>query len=271
MISDVHGHLADLLAGLRGHGLLDEGGHWSGGEARLWFLGDLTDRGPDGLGVIDLVRRLGTEAAADGGRCEVLLGNHEVLLLGARHFGDRPFQGRTGVATSFLGLWLRNGGRPSDLAGLDQDRIDWLSGLPAMAREGGHLLVHADSTAYLEYGRTVEAVNDAVRTVLAAADIHAWRDCFSRLTRRFAFRGEEGPQQVGEVLAVFGGDRLVHGHSPIPVLLDRFGPADLDGQREPELGGALVYAAGLALAVDGGRGTEDAEGRLLIVRLPEPV
>ena len=61
-MGDVHGH-RDVLVRLLGDvGLLDAGEAWTGADARLWLLGDLTDRGPDGIGTIDLVRRLERES-----------------------------------------------------------------------------------------------------------------------------------------------------------------------------------------------------------------
>ena len=36
---------------------------WTGADARLWLVGDLVDRGPDGIGAIELVRRLERESA----------------------------------------------------------------------------------------------------------------------------------------------------------------------------------------------------------------
>lgn len=43
---------------MRAAGLTDAGAVWLGGNAELWFMGDFTDRGPDGFGAIDLILRL---------------------------------------------------------------------------------------------------------------------------------------------------------------------------------------------------------------------
>lgn len=61
VVGDVHGYLDELVAALTEQGLIDAEGQWAAGHARLWFLGDFTDRGPDGIGVIDLVMRLSAE------------------------------------------------------------------------------------------------------------------------------------------------------------------------------------------------------------------
>lgn len=80
-VGDLHGDLDQSLAALRLAGVVDAGGHWSGGEAILVQTGDVTDRGPDSRQILDLLRRLSTEAAAAGGRVIPLLGNHEVMNL----------------------------------------------------------------------------------------------------------------------------------------------------------------------------------------------
>ncbi len=80
-VGDLHGDLDASLAVLSMAGLVDAGGHWSGGEAVLVQTGDVTDRGPDSRGVIELLERLEAEAAAAGGRVVAMLGNHEVMNL----------------------------------------------------------------------------------------------------------------------------------------------------------------------------------------------
>ncbi|NYI05451.1 metallophosphoesterase [Allostreptomyces psammosilenae] len=260
VVGDVHGHLDELLAELRAHGLVDAAGHWAAGNARLWFLGDFTDRGPDGVGVIDLVMGLAAEAAAAGGYARALMGNHEVLLLGAHRFGDTPINSASGT-TSFLACWRLNGGRPSDMERLADHHVTWLSRLPAAAVADDHLLVHSDATTYLEYGDSVDAVNDTVHQLLATPDPDRWWDHFRRLTKRFAFRGPDGVQAVHRLLDAYGGRRLVHGHSPIPHLAELIGP---DGEEIPEITAPYVYADGLVIAMDAG---VTINGRLLVHRL----
>jgi len=62
VVSDVHGYLDDFRSSLAGAGLVDEAGAWTGGDAQLWVLGDLLDRGPDGIGVVDFVMGLQKQA-----------------------------------------------------------------------------------------------------------------------------------------------------------------------------------------------------------------
>ncbi|MFF6995974.1 metallophosphoesterase [Streptomyces sp. NPDC008313] len=263
VVGDVHGYLDQLMAALQEKGLLDSAGNWSAGTARLWFLGDFTDRGPDGIGVIDLVMRLSAEAAAAGGYCKALMGNHELLLLGAKRFGDTPVNSGAGTAT-FQAAWLLNGGQKSDMDRLQDHHLQWMARLDAMEQVDGHLLVHSDTTAYLDYGDSIEAVNDTVRETLTRHDADECWDLFRKFTKRFAFR-DDGAGAVRELLDVYGGSRVVHGHSPIPYLLGEVGSEDGDDTSGPVVEGPHVYADGLAIAMDGG---VTMAGKLLVQQLP---
>ena len=172
VVGDVHGHRDALASLLRGSGLIDASERWAGADAVLWLVGDLVDRGPDGLGAIDLVRRL--EQESDGAvRC--LLGNHEAFLLAAHRFGDRDtsFPG-----TTFLDVWRMNGGAESDIRGLTPEHIEWVLARPTIAREGEWLLVHADTTAYLRYGDSLGEVNAAISSILGSGPAEEVRSMF---------------------------------------------------------------------------------------------
>ncbi|MFJ3200355.1 metallophosphoesterase [Streptomyces sp. NPDC086989] len=266
VVGDVHGYLDELVTELQAQGLIDADHRWSAGNARIWFLGDFTDRGPDGIGVIDLVMRLSAEAAAAGGYCKALMGNHELLLIGAKRFGDTPVASGAGTAT-FQAAWLLNGGQRTDMERLEDVHLQWMSRLDAAVLVDGHLLLHSDTTAYLDYGDSIEDVNDTIHELLNRNDADITWDLFRKFTKRFAFRDEEtGPQAVRELLDTYGGGRVVHGHSPIPYLLGEVGTEDGDESHGPEaVNGPHVYADGLAIAMDGG---VTMAGKLLVVQLP---
>ena len=260
VVSDVHGHVDDLVAALRRAGLLDADLAWGGASARLTFMGDYFDRGPDGIAVVDLVRRLQREAGAAGGRVDALIGNHEILALGMSRFGAQHVPSGSWNRRSFARSWALNGGQLHDQQGLTDEHIRWLSSLDSVLRAGDDLLLHSDTTEYLRWGDTAEQINESVRKVLAGDDLQAWWQCWVRLTTRYAFAGLEGEQVATELLAVFGGQRIVHGHSVI---------STFTGQLPGEVTGPLSYAGGRVLAVDGGI---YAGGPCLVVRLdPESV
>ncbi|MER5883845.1 metallophosphoesterase [Streptomyces sp. NPDC001941] len=264
VVGDVHGYLDELLTALQEQGLIDTEGQWAAGNTRLWFLGDFTDRGPDGIGVIDLVMRLSAEAAAAGGYCKALMGNHELLLIGAKRFADTPVNSGAGTAT-FQAAWLLNGGQKHDMDRLQDVHLQWMSRLDAVVEEDGHLLMHSDTTAYLEYGSTIEDVNDTVHEILNRGDADECWDLFRKFTKRFAFRDESGPEAVQELISTYGGRCVVHGHSPIPYLLGEVGSEDGEDGAGPAVEGPHVYADGLAIAMDGG---VTMAGKLLVVPLP---
>jgi hypothetical protein len=210
-VGDMHGHADELVALLAAEGLVDEAGAWSGGDAEVWMIGDLVDRGPDGIAVIDLVMRLQREAAAAGGTVGCILGNHEVQLLAADRFGDEDdVAGR-----SFMDGWRVNGGNEADLRGLRDEHRAWLAGLPPLALVGDTLLVHADSLFYAEAGADAEEVARAFGDVLASDDREAWDE----LLTQFARRDELGEAGARRLLNQFGGSRIVHGHTPIANVL----------------------------------------------------
>ncbi|WP_223243012.1 metallophosphoesterase [Streptomyces sp. CBMA123] len=255
--SDVHGHRAEFREVLRDAGLVDGQGRWSGGCARLWLLGDYVDYGPDGVGVIEDVRRLAAEAAAADGEVGALLGNHEVQLLAAHRFGSAPVPG-WGEPEGFRGGWARYGGREEELRRLTPEHTAWIAGLPAVALVDDHLLIHSDTVRYLEFGSSVADVNAAVSETLNCSDTAAWLELCERMSDRRAFRGAgSAPAEdpVSVMLRTLGGDVLVHGHSTLTV---SFGVAPEDVRS------ALRYAGDRVVAIDGG---VYEGGRILVTRL----
>ena len=243
VVSDVHGYRDDLRHVLVEAGLLDADGDWRGHEDdALWVLGDLTDRGPDGIGVIDLVRGLQRQAP---GQVHVLMGNHEILALGRHRFPGSRFEDS----------WRINGGRRRDQEALTPEHVEWLASLPLMGRAGDFLLVHSDTTEYLAWGESVDQVNTTVREQLAGDDLDGHWDVWARLTTRYHYTGAQGADVAAGVLETFGGEAVVHGHSIIGSLL---------GVPSHEVTDPILYADGRVLAIDGGR--YDG-GPLLVVRL----
>ena len=226
---------------LREAGLTDAEGAWSGGAARLWFMGDFFDRGPDSIGALSLAMRLQREAAAAGGSLEALLGNHEVMVLAAARFGARAH------GESFVKFWRRNGGCPADLKRLTREQLDWMQGRPAVALVGDHLLLHADALFYTHYGDTVESVNETIGAALASDDPNAFYQLLELFSERMAFappRPRQGVERARHLLDLFGGRVIAHGHTPI---------AYMQPERRPEtIVELLSYADGLCINLDGG-------------------
>jgi Calcineurin-like phosphoesterase len=242
IIGDIHGHYGRLIALLQNARLMGDDLSWAGGDSTLWFLGDFFDRGPDGIGVVNLVMRLQHEAQAAGGRIEALVGNHELTLLSAHYFGQ---QATTGPGRTFMADWKRNGGIDQDLARLTDHHLEWLSRLPAMAKIDGSLLVHADALAYTRYGLSVNEVNDSFMVLLNSEDAKAWDEALEAFSEHEAFidSREDGASRAQAFLRIFGAEQLIHGHTPI---------SKVTRQPARSITNALVYANGLCVNVDGG-------------------
>jgi hypothetical protein len=231
---DVHGSLDQTVLLLRRAGLMSEALTWTGGTATLWFSGDFTDRGPQGLASIDLAMWLQREAGATGGRVDALLGNHDLLMVAARRFGGE-----------FLTNWRRNGGVMADLKGLTPRHANWLLSRPAMAVVGDHLLVHADATFYALYGDTADQVNAALGSIIEAGNPEEWDRLLEQFSERRAFddSASGGAERAAAFLRHFGARRLVHGHTPISLA---------QGGTAEDVVEPLIYANGLCVNVDGG-------------------
>ena len=89
---------------------------------RLWFVGDLVNRGPDSLGCLRFVKSLGPSAVT-------VLGNHDLHLLCVAEGIEKPR-----ARDTLEGV----------LAAPDRDELlDWLRRRPLMHVEGAYALVHA--------------------------------------------------------------------------------------------------------------------------------
>ena len=110
IIGDVHGHyqgLQNLFSLLD----LDD-------QDRVYFLGDLIDRGPESAQVVEFVRT---------GNYPCLLGNHEQMMLTAYQLSDADYFAMEG--------WLSAGGRSTVESYVDNNNqleidLQWMETLP---------------------------------------------------------------------------------------------------------------------------------------------
>lgn len=238
VMGDVHGMDRRLGELVREAGLIDASGAWTGGRDELWCLGDLVDRGTGGAEVVGLLRRLGEEAAAAGGRVGSVLGNHEVLMLAARSMPDEP---SNGPFATFREDWIANGGIPATLERLSDEDAAWMAGLPALARVADALLIHADAGLYLSLGRTLGEANERMTALLAQPEPVTWDGLLGVFSERYSLRDD--PLLARRMLARFGGSCIIHGHTPIT----RF-----TRQPPPDVRAPHVYVEGLVMALDPG-------------------
>ena len=151
IIGDLHGHIDQYVRMLQDTNLCDEERNWCGGSNMLWLIGDFFDRGSSGVDCLELTMKLRAQAPSDNGSVNALLGNHEMMILCARQFGDAI----TDFGVPVTELWHRWGGIPEDMSRLDDNHAAFIRCLPAMALVDGNLLVHADSMIYVNHGVSI--------------------------------------------------------------------------------------------------------------------
>ncbi|MGH2616340.1 MAG: metallophosphoesterase [Thermomicrobiales bacterium] len=241
VIGDIHGQLEKFTGLLRNAGLIGANNAWTGGKNALWLMGDLVDHGPDGIAVVDLVMGLQEQAAKAGGHVDVLLGNHDLLLMAAYRFGDEFFPGSD---ETFREIWEESGGVARDRERMTPDHARWFNALPAMAHASGHLLVHADAPLYTRYGSSIDEVNQFVAELLQSDDSAGWGRLLEGFEEHRAFTDPIcGTAQAEAFLDRFGGAQIVHGHTPITKLTGQ----PPEAVREP-----LIYATDRCVDVDPG-------------------
>ena len=123
VIGDVHGHYDGLMTLLEALA--------PGSDDRVYFLGDLIDRGPKSAQVLEFVKE---------SSYQTLLGNHEQLMLDALPNG--PVDLRSWQA------WLYSGGDATiasyrDTGMMPYKHLEWMRSLPTHLDLGDIWLVHA--------------------------------------------------------------------------------------------------------------------------------
>jgi hypothetical protein len=165
---------------------------WKAGADHLVLCGDLVDRGPRDEDVLDLVRRLQTQAEQAGGRVHALMGNHELMNLTrdlryvseeslATWVDDEPAEDRQAASRRY-----REGKSQADLSlrafnedyppgyfgrlrafGPEGEYGAWLMKQPAVIRVNAYVFAHGGLTAEAA-ALGLDGINRAVHDSLSA-------------------------------------------------------------------------------------------------------
>jgi len=188
IVGDVHGDFERLFAALKAY------------PADRWhtiFLGDLVDYGMFGVGCLRFAR--------DRKNSEVLLGNHEVAMLGALR------------NSALVGFYLSIGGQQHDLDELRKDEPlqAWMQARPLLLKlDDGTLVQHCGNDDYRmlldkEYSDAVGTINTNGRLVLEAGDA---RLLWHVMSGKGVFASQ--PERLDRWLELTGSRRVVFGHTP---------------------------------------------------------
>lgn len=167
VIGDVHGQGGKLKALLAAMGYVQRVGAWHAPQGRqAVFVGDLIDRGPDQLEVLETVRRM-----VDASQAQVVLGNHEFNAIGfavrdpatGDYLRPRSKKNRAQHA-AFLAAVGEDSAR-------HREWVDWFRTLPMALDLGGLRVVHAwwDAAAV----EAVAAARGGVECTLSDELVHA--------------------------------------------------------------------------------------------------
>lgn len=258
VMGDIHGEFDTLIGVLANAGVIDASHRWAAGRAHLAVAGDMLDRGADATRVLWFLYALEGQAEAAGGRVDVVLGNHEIMVMLndlryvspkesaiARLYGvryDRLFDPRESV----LGRWLAS--------------------KPSLIRIDDVLIAHGGASAdWLPY--SLQAYDDTLAKFVGEDLFRAWADTTVQVrmdsatyARRenffwgpnsvFWFRGYAQTDTLTEmltsVLRHFDSSIHVIGHTPGTAIRERYGGSIIATNTSP-------FAAELLLLTrDGG-------------------
>ena len=154
-VSDPHGEYEIFGKLLAGNHLIDAVNTdptkvtWTGGAVILVVAGDMIDKGPESLHVLDLVRTLQANAPRSGGRVIATMGNHEAefLLDPRNHKATSTGEDSTGIDNELDAAHIdpRSLSRGTDPAG----RGTWIANLPFAVRIKKWFFAHAGNTQKL--------------------------------------------------------------------------------------------------------------------------
>jgi serine/threonine protein phosphatase 1 len=189
-VGDIHGRL-DLLDVFL-EKVRDTG-------ATVILLGDLIDRGPDDLGVLERVEKLLEEPEAWGLEAAYALrGNHEQMYLDACEGFD-------------VDVWANNGGRYQELNQLSL-HSNWVRNLPIYMVVGDTLFIHAGVFPGMNPAESVEAgkieslvwMREPFMTI--GPQLEKWTDKIKRVVHGHTPFFED--DQLGQVNVSQKGDRI---------------------------------------------------------------
>jgi serine/threonine protein phosphatase 1 len=217
--SDIHGHYETFLKMLEILNLKK--------KDKLYILGDVIDRGPDGIKIL--------EWCMEDNNIELLLGNHEIFLIDyltnllKENHSEKNFNEIFNIFDfrRLNGDWIYNGGMETfyGLQELSLDKIhqlyEYLLDLPFMKiiTVNGKRFYLTHSIPFNEslMGSEPFHLNNTVITM---------RECLKDKNLRFYYENSlwyriNDPENI----VLKGADTLISGHTPVPLLISRNYPS----------------------------------------------
>lgn len=246
-VSDVHGQydaFVELLSAnhlVAGAPSTPSQARWTGGSAILVVAGDLIDKGPRSVEVIDLVRALERSAPSSGGRVVTTIGNHEAEFL-----ADPKNDKATSTGQDAIGIDNELDDPVSLARGTDAEgRGRWLSSLPFGVRVKKWFFSHSGNTGK-------RSMHDLRKKLERSVDDHGYadddvtgNDSILEAQKWFGDPDKDGAGR--DEAAALGVEHVVFGHDP-----GAFGDKAMDRVRGTKNG--VLYK------IDTGMGIHDGSG-----------
>ncbi|MBD3360578.1 fructose-bisphosphatase class III [Candidatus Peregrinibacteria bacterium] len=217
-LPDLHGDFEAFQNTLKDHNLINENGEWIGGDKRVQILGDIFDRGPNGVKILEKL----IEYKKKGAQVDFIIGNHESFVLPAL-LGDS-----TGMYR-----WVINeksGSIPKVTEAFQEnpELFEMFKSSKLIEQVDDVLYMHAElsdgaATVIEKYG--IDGINRIWQKTVSKAlegDLDGMNksleEFFPLLWSRAITRGKyataENKQRISHVLKQRGINLVVHGHSP---------------------------------------------------------
>jgi hypothetical protein len=250
VISDVHGKYYTYINLLKANGIIDKNLNWKFGRGHLVVLGDLFDRGDMVTEVLWHLFGLEKQAEETGGKVHILLGNHELLVLGkSLNYINEKYEKVEKISnTRYYNLYSRN-----SVLG------NWLRNKPVMVLINNILFVHGGiSIELIHRNLTIKEINQIFSNHIVGRELKDGEE-----TEEQMFLAQsEGPvwyrgyfndknfneKRLDSILDFYGTQHIVVGHTTHRDIQSKFNNKILGvdagiGAEQP--GGMLIYKNGI--------------------------
>jgi Calcineurin-like phosphoesterase len=287
-VGDLHGDFSAWRDILRSANLVDNKGRWTGGDTILIQTGDVVDRGPNSLEIIEDLMRLQKEAARAHGQLIAMVGNHEAMNLTGdlRYVSAADYAGyadrrsalrrekvynsnKTAIEMAYREkdpqmsgaaikvAWFETfplGRIEHQIAWSDQGNIGrWVVKNPVVVLLDGTLFVHGGiSAAYIDM--TVAEINARAAAAMAARNTDP-----TAITNDengpLWYRGLAQPRASasGETLVARAADQIQPaGEDQLDALLSAYGARRIVVGHTPILSGIALFQNGKLICIDTG-------------------
>ena len=223
-VSDVHGQYDLLVKLLKEHNVIDNKFNWIFDKGHLVVLGDVMDRGTHVTEIIWLIYRLEQQAKEKGGMVHVMLGNHELMVLGKdlRYVHEKYTKSAELMSTSydqlfstnsFLGKWIRN--------------------KPVIVKINDMLFVHAGISPEVVYrGFSQTKINRLFanniigknkKDILRDPELSLLRGKYGPVWYRGYFRDNQlNESEITSILEYFNAKQIIVGHTSMPNIVSLY-------------------------------------------------